>query len=115
MTKTNEDWSLDPVDTTAVGIPPAVTFYIEEGVIHSRPLPYDYSITISKLQNDAAGRLRSNVILKRGEEIYAQAVFTHHPHRDLSWEQPALYAAESACALFWASWRMEEYRRLLEG
>jgi len=105
-----QSWDVEPVDTTGLGVPPTVTWRIEDGVMLADDLPFRFSIRVTMLDDDSAGRGRHRVLLKRGDHVVADVVQTQHPHRDPAHDEPAHYAAGFASGLFWSAWRMTAWR-----
>lgn len=101
---------IESVSTEGVGQPPNVEFTMAEDCRSFTAEPEGAKIYVL-----AKEPMVSRIVLidTTRDFISAEIEVRHHevPGHP-QWNDPALYAGEVACALYWSQWRMQQARKL---
>lgn len=103
---------MQSMDISGVGKAPDVEFLFSEdnSVITAEPPGGHIRIEAG---GDAEG-FRSRIVLTNAVTgaVYADIEARHRPLPDLpkEWSDPAQYAGELACSLYWSMWRMQQLK-----
>jgi hypothetical protein len=113
MEEKSNTWLMRSMDISGVGKAPDVefTFSDDNRVITAEP-PGGH-IRIEAGGGDTEG-FRSRIVLTSmlTGSVYADIEARHSSLPDLpkEWEDPAQYAGELACSLYWSMWRMQQLK-----
>ena len=105
-------FTIESVSTDGVDQPPNVEFVMAE---HSRsfsatPDGARIEVFAEPTPEGQTGRWSRIILIDTVRGFIAAEILVHHHEvpGHPQWEDPALYAGETACALYWSMWRMQQ-------